>query len=354
MRSPSIRLFLLPLFLGLILSPLTASPTLNSALEIGESAVARSSGGRSRGGSFRRAPTAPRSRPRSPSGGLGSPRRSTPRYSPPRRSTGGSGPIFIPIPSQPRRQINGQNRQQSPQSQSNQPIQSGNAGNSFMMTLLALLIGGSGIGLLMWFLLKNRGPVSPLDEINNDIVTVSKIQVALVANAEGMQRDLSQIAAQADTSTNEGLLHHLQEAALLLLRHTESWTHVYSESQTVPNLDIAQKVFNQLSIGERKKLSVETLVNVGGRVTQQQMPERSDDDGPAAYIVVTLLVGTAHDKPLFDDIRDEVVLEQTLNEIASLTSDYLCVLELIWSPQDLSDSLTYDELLSEYSELKQI
>lgn len=359
MRSPSIRLSLLPLLLGLILSPFTLDPNLDSALILGESAMARSTGGRSGGGSFRRAPSAPRIQPRSPSGGsdFGSPRPSSP-FSAPRRSTGGGGPIFIPIPTQP------QNRSYDPNfnpnvqppnsSQSPRPVQSSNAANSVMMTMLVLLIGGGGIGLLLWFFLKSRGSASPLDEINNDTVTVSKIQVALVANAGGLQRDLTQIAAQADTSSNEGLLHHLQEAALLLLRHTESWTHVYAESQTVPNLDIAQKVFNQMSIGERKKLSVETLVNVGGRVTQQQMPEVSDDEGPAAYIVVTLLVGTAHDHPLFEEIRDEVVLEQTLNDIASLSSDYLCVLELLWSPQDASDSLTYDELLSEYSELKQL
>lgn len=359
MRSPSIRLSLLSFFLGLMLSPWTIAPMQDSALEIGEAAIARSSGGRSGGGSFRRAPSRapspPRSQPRSPGGsGFGSPSRSAPQYTPPRRRTGGGGPIFIPIPTQPRRGINTPNSPQPSQPQSPQTIQSGNAANAFMMTLLSLLIGGGGIGLLLWFLLKRRGPVSPLDEINNDTVTVSKIQVALVANAQGLQRELTNIATQADTSSNEGLLQHLQEAALLLLRHTESWTHVYAESQTVPNLDIAQKVFNQLSIGERKRLSVETLVNVGGQITQKQMPELSDDEGPAAYIVVTLLVGTAHDNPLFEDIRDEVVLEQTLNDIASLTSDYLCVLELIWSPQDASDTLTYDELLSEYSELKQI
>ena len=222
------------------------------------------------------------------------------------------------------------------------------------MTLLVLLIGGGAVGLLFWFLIKNRGPASPLDEINNDIVSVSKLQVALVANADSLQQELSSLATQANTTMTDGLCLLLQESALLLLRHTESWTHVYAESQTVPNLDVAQKVFNQLTIAERSKLSAETLVNVGGRVDQKPIPALSDDEGPAAYIVVTLLIGTAHDKPLFNEIRDEVALEQTLQDIASMMPDYLFTLELIWSPQDVSDSLTYDELLSEYSELRQI
>ena len=346
MRSPVLRLFLFPLLVGLSLSSLGPS----SSLEIGEPAVARSSGGRSGGGSFRRAPRAPRSLPRSPSGGgFSSPRRSTPRYNPPRRSTGG-GPIFIPVPSQPRRRIDNPNYQ-SPVSR---PIQSGNAANAFLMTLMVLLLGGSGVGLLLWFFIKSRGPSSPLDEINNDIVSVSKLQVALVANAGALQQELSTLASQADTHTNDGLCVLLQEAALLLLRHSESWTHVYAESQTVPNLDVAQKVFNQLTIEERSKLSAETLVNVGGRISRKALPTLSEDEGPAAYIVVTLLIGTAHDKPLFEEIRDEVALEQTLRDVASMTSDYLFTVELIWSPQDASDSLTYDELLSEYSELLQI
>jgi uncharacterized membrane protein len=40
--------------------------------------------------------------------------------------------------------------------------------------------------------------------------------------------------------------------------------------------------------------------------------------------------------------------------LAGLPSDYLMTFELIWSPQDPSDSLTDDELLTEYSDLIQI
>ena len=352
MRSPLLRFSLLPLCCGLLLSTVN----LSNPSEFGSPAMARSTGGRSGGGSFRRAPR-PRSQPRSPSGGgFSSPRRSTPRFNAPRRrSTGGGGPIFVPVPSQPRRRTYDPNYQSpAPRPSQPTPTQSGNAGNALLSTLVVLLIGGAGVGLLMWFLLKNRGPASPIDEINNDIVSVSKLQVALVANAGNLQQELSTLASQANTNSNDGLCVLLQEAALLLLRHSESWTHVYSESQTVPNLDIAQKVFNQLTISERSKLSAETLVNVGGRVAQKAVPTPSDDEGPAAYIVVTLLIGTAHDKPLFAEVRDEVALQQTLQDIASMTSDYLFTIELIWSPQDASDSLTYDELLSEYSELLQI
>lgn len=40
--------------------------------------------------------------------------------------------------------------------------------------------------------------------------------------------------------------------------------------------------------------------------------------------------------------------------MASIRSDYLMVFELLWSPQTETDSLTYDELLTEYTEMVQI
>jgi uncharacterized membrane protein len=70
--------------------------------------------------------------------------------------------------------------------------------------------------------------------------------------------------------------------------------------------------------------------------------------------VVTLLVGTEDDNPLFGEIHSPQDLEAALKEMAATTSDYLLVFELLWSPQDPSDSLTYDELLTEYTDMLQI
>ncbi|MCM1983561.1 DUF1517 domain-containing protein [Lyngbya confervoides] len=251
--------------------------------------------------------------------------------------------MFVPLPTQP----------QSPPNPSLSQSSASGSGAIFS-TLVVLILGGVGLAFLVGFLLKRRGPVDPVTELSNDTVTVSQIQVALVAHAGSLQQALSTLALQADTRTPEGLLHLLQESALIVLRHSESWTHVYAESQTVPNLDIAQKVFNQMAIAERSKMSAETLVNVGGRVQQQSVTAPGLEEGPAAYIVVTLLMGTAHDQPLFGEIKTVEALQSALSEIAALTADYLCVLEVLWSPQSAEDSLTYDELLTEYSDLVQL
>ena len=191
------------------------------------------------------------------------------------------------------------------------------------------------------------------NEQDNDLVTVSKLQVALFAQTKGLQSELSELTLNVDTNTSEGLLELLQESALVLLRNSENWSHVTASSQSLP-IDKAEQIFNQLSIQERSKFSAETLTNVGGRLKRKEavIPGLAED--PAAYIVVTLLLGTADDTPLFKEVRSPETLKEALEKVASVRPDYLMTFELLWSPQVEADSLTYDELLTEYTDMLQI
>ncbi len=145
----------------------------------------------------------------------------------------------------------------------------------------------------------------------------------------------------------------LQEAALALLRTEENWTHVLASSKTVRSREEAQAIFAQLSIEERSKFSAETLTNVGGKVRRiQDNPQQDNEVG--SYIVVTLLIGTENDRPLFGDVYSTVALKQALERIAATPPEYLTVFELLWTPQSETESLTYDELLTEYTKLMQI
>ena len=220
--------------------------------------------------------------------------------------------------------------------------------------LLILMLGGMGAMIILPMLLrglKGGGSLSPQGEVANDIFTVSKVQVALLANARQIQETLTQVSLDIDTGTPEGLMQLLQESALALLRHSDYWTHVSAQSQTVRDGLEAEKLLNQLQMVERSRLSAETLVNVGGKIRRQQVVAPGLEEDPAAYIVVTLLVGTAHDQPLFQEIRNSTELQRFLETVGSLPPEYLMVFELIWSPQDASDSLTEEELLTEYSDL---
>lgn len=190
-------------------------------------------------------------------------------------------------------------------------------------------------------------------ELSNDVVTVSKLQIALLANARHVQEELTATSNEADLETREGLANFLQQAALTLLQAPEYWSHARTHSQTFPNRSQAAQFFEQLSVEERSKFSQETFRNEEGEIQQRELEPDLEED-PGAYIVVTFLVGTEDDKPLFDEIHSPQDLETALKQIAATTPDYLLIFELLWSPQDPSDSLTYDELLTEYTEMLQI
>ncbi|MBW4485081.1 MAG: DUF1517 domain-containing protein [Tildeniella torsiva UHER 1998/13D] len=192
------------------------------------------------------------------------------------------------------------------------------------------------------------------NELTNDIVTVTQLQVALLSQARDLQSALETIAARSDIDTKPGLNRLLQETVLALLRSPEYWSHAKASSQTVRTRAQASQVFEQLSVTERSKFSRETLVNVGGQVSRQTYMPDADAD-PAAYIVVTLIVGTADDQSLVTQpINSASDLQAALRRLGGVTPDYLLVYELLWAPQAASDSLSYDQLLTAYPDLTQI
>ena len=187
-------------------------------------------------------------------------------------------------------------------------------------------------------------------ELTNDIVTVSRLQIALRSRAKRLQTKLADIALRANTATTEGLFELLQETASTLLENADFWTHVLAGSQTVDSREQAEALFNQYSIQERSKFSAETLTNVNG-VVSQKAPVATPSSEQSAYVVVTLLLGTADDAPLFNEIYSTSLLRDVLEEITLLRSRFLLVFELLWTPQDVTDSLTEADLASDYADL---
>lgn len=187
-------------------------------------------------------------------------------------------------------------------------------------------------------------------ELTNDIVTVSRLQVVLRSRAKRLQTQFSAIALRSNTATPEGLFELLQETANVLLENEDFWTHVLAGSHTVDSREEAEALFNKFSLQERAKFSAETLTNVNGVVSQQPTPPSSASDSPA-YIVVTLLLGTADDQPLFNEIYSASLLRDVLKDILLVRSRYLLEFELLWTPQDPLDSLTETDLRADYPDL---
>ena len=187
------------------------------------------------------------------------------------------------------------------------------------------------------------------NERDNDRVTVSLLQVALSSAAEEIQDELSQLSTNKDTDSKSGLVTLMQESALILLRHETAWTHVLSSSNSL-DIEQAESAFNRLSLVERSKFSGETLSNIDGVLKTGTAKDNAGDDF-ADYVVVTLILGTADDNPLFKKINSVEALKKALLEIASMRDDYLFKFELLWTPQQVGQYLTDEELLLEYTNI---
>jgi uncharacterized membrane protein len=223
---------------------------------------------------------------------------------------------------------------------------SSSSGIGFWITLIFVLGVIGAIAYLVWKAQTSNGT----GEANNDTVTITQLQVGLLAQDREIQDRLSELTMEADMSTPEGRSEMLKESVLALLRSPENWSHVRSHSQIVKSREAAGEVFGQISMTERSKVESETLVNVGGKVRQKALKQTEDFD-PGSYIIVTLLVGTENDNPLFAPVHTTDDLKAALQTLGAISTDYLLTLELLWNPQDSSESLTYDEMLEVYPEL---
>ncbi|MGL5942038.1 MAG: DUF1517 domain-containing protein [Waterburya sp.] len=195
---------------------------------------------------------------------------------------------------------------------------------------------------------------------NSSQVSVAQVQVGLLANARELQPELNRLALTADTSTSSGRATVVQEATLALLRNPEYWVYGATQSQKT-DLDTAEAKFNQLALTERSKFSEETLTNVDslvGGTEQKALGGESEtgaiqlsEENPGEYIVATVIVGVTGNLSL-PQINSTDDLKQALQQVGSIGSDRLLAVEILWTPQAENDTLSSDDILAYYPNLK--
>lgn len=187
---------------------------------------------------------------------------------------------------------------------------------------------------------------------NNPQVSVGKVQVGLLASARELQTELDDLASIADTGTASGRAMVLQEATLAVLRHPEYWVYGATESQKTA-LEAAEAKFNQLSLTERSKFTEETLSNYNTQLRQGESSSTlvKSDGGSGEYIIVTIIVG-AEGKLELPQINGSEDLRAALQQIGGIGSDRLLAIEVLWTPQAAGDTLSTDDILAEYPNLK--
>ncbi|AKG19916.1 DUF1517 domain-containing protein [Calothrix sp. 336/3] len=193
---------------------------------------------------------------------------------------------------------------------------------------------------------------------SNPTVSISRLQVGLLANARSLQTELNAIAASADTNSSQGRTEILQETSLALLRHPEYWAYADGGTQQA-RLSAAEADFNRLSLAERSKFTAETLSNVNNQL-KEVTPQAAltataelENAAPGEYIVVTILAATLG-KQAIPAINTADDLRQALRQIGSISGDNLLAIEVLWAPQADGDTLSSDDLLTEYTNLKMV
>ncbi|MFN3926741.1 MAG: DUF1517 domain-containing protein [Pseudanabaenaceae cyanobacterium] len=283
-------------------------------------AYAKRGGGRVGGGSF--------SRPSRPSAGSRSYSPSYPYRSVP--TTGGGGFFFF-------------------------PVFSGGGFNLFVGLLGLIVLMAIAKAILNAF----KGELDEGVTGDNTKVTIAKIQVGLLATARQLQRDLTYMAMEADTSTSAGLTTVLRETTLALLRHPEYWVYVSSAIEHT-NFAQAESTYNRLVMSERTKLSEEVLTNQKGKKFLKSAHPADNSpltnwEAPSEYIVVTILTAIAGNQLAgISRITSSEDLRNALMALGSVNSDQLIAIEVMWEPQSEEYTLTADEVLTVYPDLVRI
>ncbi|MEL6166700.1 MAG: DUF1517 domain-containing protein, partial [Cyanobacteria bacterium J06628_3] len=248
----------------------------------------------------------------------------------------------------------------------------GGFGFPFLFPFIGIGGGFGGLfGILIFFALANfavntfrrvaSGGEEEIGYSSNPTITVTRLQVGLLAQARELQTELNKLAETADTNSSVGRAQVLQEASLALLRNPEYWVYA-GGGATQARLNSAETEFNRLSLTERSKFSEETLSNVNNQLkaaNSNALPSTGELDnptdlitqGPGEYIVVTLLAATLG-KTEIKDINSSEDLRQALSQFGGIPSDKLLAFEILWTPQANGDTLTSDDMLAEYADLK--
>jgi uncharacterized membrane protein len=233
----------------------------------------------------------------------------------------------------------------------------GRGGSGFGGILTILIILGI-VVIVGRVLLRNlasargdRADGAPTGAMSGERYAVVKCQIALLATARSLQRELQNFANTATTDTVAGLGAALQDVSLALLRYDQYWRYGAVRVQHAATLDEAERSFSQMVGEERGKLSEELAVNIDGVRRQSAAQVGANPQEVGQYLVVTLILATGY--PEFTTLQTPSAkdIEATLQRLGTLLTSDLLAIEVIWSPENPDDSLTEEELIAEYAEL---
>lgn len=169
---------------------------------------------------------------------------------------------------------------------------------------------------------------------------------------------LDNLAKIAKTESRVGIQNLSSQVALEILRRSSSIVSASSSTKHFSSRDKALREFQNRSIKERSKFETETMSKFDGVDYNKNRNDVSNhkNSDKATMAVVTLVLAIDGDSTVLNKINRASDVKQALQKIAvdSKVGDCLQSAEILWTPEDRSESLSIRDVVADYPELRSI
>lgn len=167
---------------------------------------------------------------------------------------------------------------------------------------------------------------------------------------------LRKLSQTAKTNKRLGIQQLTSQVALEVLRRKSSIVSASSSYKHYRNSSKAQQDYQAKAIRERSKFETETVSKFGGVDYSSKIQSTSSNNDNATMAVVTLLLEIQGDSTSLPRISSLSDAEEALRTIASdsLVSDCLQSVEILWTPEDRSETLSLRDVVADYPELRSV
>ncbi|KAL3940361.1 MAG: hypothetical protein SGBAC_005089 [Bacillariaceae sp.] len=168
---------------------------------------------------------------------------------------------------------------------------------------------------------------------------------------------LERLSQTAKTDSRVGIQNLTSQVALELLRRRSYISSASSSYKHYRDQQKASRDFQSKSVKERSKFEREVVSKFGG--VDYSLSSRSTgkkSDGKATMAVVTLIMNIDGDSTKIPKINSLSDVEEALRKIASdaKVDDCLQSAEILWTPEDRSESLSLGDVIADYPELRSV
>jgi uncharacterized membrane protein len=168
---------------------------------------------------------------------------------------------------------------------------------------------------------------------------------------------LNHLSESARTDTRVGVANLTSQVALEILRQKSSIVAASGKTKDFGGRAEAQREYQSISIRERAKFETETISKYDGvdYSSKRQMKKASGSSvsSKSTMAVITLVLAIDGNSTNIPEINSMSDVQQALERIASdaKVDDCLQSAEILWTPEDRSETLSLSDVMADYPEL---